>query len=73
MIKVEDKRKVEPSFEETEPQIRQEVAREIVTALVEDLRAGAEIERFNMDGSPMVVKQDGDAESSEEGQAEDGG
>ncbi|NJO38685.1 MAG: hypothetical protein HC871_15110, partial [Rhizobiales bacterium] len=38
VIKVEDKRKVEPSFEETEPQIRQEVARAIVTALVEDLR-----------------------------------
>jgi len=57
VIKVEDKRKVEPSFEESEPQIRQEVARDIVTALVEDLREGVAIERFNMDGSPMVLKE----------------
>jgi len=57
VIKVEDKRKVEPSFEESEPQIRQEVARDIVTALVEGLREGVAIERFNMDGSPMVVKE----------------
>jgi peptidyl-prolyl cis-trans isomerase C len=61
VIKVEDKRQVEPSFEETEPQIRQDVAREIVTALVETLRGGAEIERFNMDGSPMEANEgDGD-------------
>ncbi|MGI9493127.1 MAG: peptidylprolyl isomerase [Geminicoccaceae bacterium] len=57
VIKVEDKRTVEPSFEETEPQIRQDVAREIVTALVADLREGAEIERFNMDGTPMVAEE----------------
>jgi hypothetical protein len=37
-----------------EPQLRQELARDIVTALVEDLRSEAEIERFNMDGSPMA-------------------
>ena len=57
VIRVEDKRKIDPTFEETEPQIRQELARDIVTALVEDLREGVEIERFNMDGSPMVVKE----------------
>ncbi len=77
VIKVEDKRTVEPSFEESEPQIRQDVAREIVTALVEDLREGAEIERFNIDGSPMIVQEDeggadGEADGGE-GQAEDGG
>jgi len=60
VIKVEDKRKVEPSFEESEPQIRQEVARDIVTALVEDLREGVAIERFNFDGTPLVVKEDSD-------------
>ena len=70
VIKVEDKRKVEPSFEESEPQIRQEVARDIVTALVEDLREGVAIERFNMDGSPMVVKE---GEGETEGQAGSGG
>ena len=73
VIKVEDKRQVEPSFEETEPQIRQDVARDIVTALVEDLREGVEIERFNMDGSPMVVEEGEGAGEEEEGQAEDGG
>jgi peptidyl-prolyl cis-trans isomerase C len=53
VIQVLDKRKVEPSFEETAPQLRQDMAREIVTALVTDLREGAKIERFNIDGSPM--------------------
>ncbi len=61
VIKVEDKRKVEPSFEETEPQIRQELARTIVTGLVEELREGADIQRFNMDGTPMVMKEEGEA------------
>jgi peptidyl-prolyl cis-trans isomerase C len=53
VIDVLDRRHVEPTYDETAPQLRQELAREIVTALVEDLRGGAEIERFNMDGSPM--------------------
>jgi peptidyl-prolyl cis-trans isomerase C len=53
VIGVVERRHVEPTFEETEPQLRQDLAREIVTALVDELRAGAEIERFNMDGSPM--------------------
>lgn len=69
VIKVEDKRQVEPSFEETEPQLRQDVAREIVTALVENLREGAEIERFQMDGSPMV--EEGEAEGTESGAVEE--
>ena len=53
VIDVVERRNVEPSYDETAPQLRQELAREIVTALVEDLRGDAEIERFNMDGSPM--------------------
>jgi peptidyl-prolyl cis-trans isomerase C len=53
VIDVVERRNVEPSFEETAPQLRQELAREIVTALVEDLRGDAEIERFNMDGTPI--------------------
>ena len=53
VIGVVERRNVEPTYEETEPQLRQELAREIVTALVEDLRNDAEIERFNLDGSPM--------------------
>jgi peptidyl-prolyl cis-trans isomerase C len=53
VIDVLERRNVEPTYDETAPQLRQELAREIVTALVEDLRSGADIERFNMDGSPM--------------------
>ena len=53
VINVLERRNVEPTLAEMEPQLRQELAREIVTALVEDLRGEAEIERFNMDGSPM--------------------
>jgi peptidyl-prolyl cis-trans isomerase C len=53
VIDVIERRNVEPTFEDTAPQLRQELAREIVTALVEDLRSDAEIKRFNMDGSPM--------------------
>jgi peptidyl-prolyl cis-trans isomerase C len=53
VIDVLERRSVEPTYDETAPQLRQELAREIVMALVEDLRSDAEIERFNMDGSPM--------------------
>jgi peptidyl-prolyl cis-trans isomerase C len=53
VIEVIDRRTAAPSFEETEPRLRQEMAREIVTALVADLRDGAAIERFDLDGSPM--------------------
>ncbi len=53
VIKVFERRTAEPTFEESEPQLRQDLAREIVTALVADLHEGAKIERFNLDGSPM--------------------
>lgn len=53
VIGVLDHRDVEPTFEELEPQLRQDLARQIVTGLVEQLRAGAEIERFNIDGTPI--------------------
>jgi peptidyl-prolyl cis-trans isomerase C len=63
VIEVVERRMGTPSFEETEPRLRQEVAREIVTALVADLRDGAEIERFNLDGSPMqIAPEAGEAE-----------
>jgi peptidyl-prolyl cis-trans isomerase C len=55
VIKVLDRRTAEPTFAESEPQLRQELAREIVTALVADLREDAEIERFNLDGTPLQV------------------
>jgi len=54
VIEVLDKRSTEPSFEESAPQLRQELAREIVSDLVASLREDADIERFAMDGSPLA-------------------
>ena len=53
VIKVFERRTAEPTFEDSQQQLRQDLAREIVTALVADLHEGAKIERFNLDGSPM--------------------
>ena len=58
-----------PTFEETAPRLRQEMAREVVMALVADLRADADIERFNLDGSPMQVAPEAGPEAAEEPQA----
>lgn len=60
VIEVTDKRMVEPSFAESEAQLCEEIAREIVTALLEDLRGGASIERFNIDGTPMETPPEGE-------------
>lgn len=57
VIKVLDKRTAEPSFEETAPALRQEVAREVVTELLAELRDERTIERFNIDGSPMTEEE----------------
>jgi len=51
VIKVEDRRKAAPpTFEEMADQLREEMAREVVTAQLDQLRAGAKIEKFNMEG-----------------------
>ena len=45
MIKVGDRRTAAPaSFEEVEPQLREQLAREAVGAVFEDLRVGVEVE-----------------------------
>ena len=52
VIKVEDRRQAPPpTFEEMAEQIREDLARETVTAFIDQLRAGAKIEKFNIDGS----------------------
>ncbi|HEY6718721.1 MAG TPA: peptidylprolyl isomerase [Reyranella sp.] len=52
VIKVEDRRKAPPpAFEELADQLREEMAREAVTAQLDQLRSGAKIEKFNIDGS----------------------
>lgn len=60
VIKLEDRRQAPPpTFEELQDQIREELARETVTQILHQLRAGAKIEKFNMDGSkaePQAAK-----------------
>ena len=54
VIKVEDRRKAPPpAFEELADQLREEMSREAVTAQLDQLRSGAKIEKFNMDGSKV--------------------
>jgi peptidyl-prolyl cis-trans isomerase C len=69
VITVLDRRTAEPTFEESEPQLRQDLAREIVTALVADLREDAEIERFNLDGTPMEAEPEAGAAAPAAGAA----
>jgi peptidyl-prolyl cis-trans isomerase C len=69
VIKVLDRRTAEPTFAESEPQLRQELARDIVTALVADLREDAEIERFNLDGTPLEVAPEAGEAAPEAGDA----
>ena len=52
IIKVDDRRQAPPpAFEEIAEQLREDLARETVTAFIDQLRAGAKIEKFNIDGS----------------------
>ncbi len=52
VIKVIERRQTEPTFAEKEPELREQLAQQIVTALLTDVRTGATIERFNLDGTP---------------------
>ncbi|MCB2053605.1 MAG: peptidylprolyl isomerase [Geminicoccaceae bacterium] len=61
VISVEDKRMVEPTFEETEPTLRQEQAAVAVGEVLEDVRQGAEVQRFAADGSPVEAKPEEEA------------
>jgi peptidyl-prolyl cis-trans isomerase C len=54
VIKVEDRRQEVPTLEEKAPEIREQLSREIVTALLGSVREGATIELFNIDGSPKA-------------------
>jgi peptidyl-prolyl cis-trans isomerase C len=67
VIEVVERRMGTPTFEETQPRLRQELAREIVLALVADLRGEAEIQRFNLDGSPMRIAPAGEQGGPEPG------
>ncbi|MGC2856754.1 peptidylprolyl isomerase [Novispirillum sp. DQ9] len=52
VIKVEDRRKAQPpSFDEAKEDIRAQLAEETVTEVLADLRKGAKVETFALDGS----------------------
>lgn len=57
VIKVEERRKsAPPALEEVKEQVANQVGQEMVGKLLKDLEAGAKIERFEPDGSPMKSK-----------------
>ncbi len=60
VIKVEERKKADvPSFEEMEPAIRDELSQDAGSAYIMELRKGAEIARFDTDGSPRKDTEDG--------------
>lgn len=56
VILVREKEQSEPSFEELEGQLRGDLAREAIEDLLAGLRDGAEVSRFNIDGSPAEAE-----------------
>ncbi|UKJ73691.1 peptidylprolyl isomerase [Azospirillum brasilense] len=58
IIKVEDKRtQPQPSLDEVKPQLEQQLSKDIVTNVVDDLRKVAKVETFQLDGSPMPKEE----------------
>jgi len=56
LIIVIERRKIEPpALDEVAEQLQREMAREVVTAIVAELRGKTEVKLFNADGSPMVM------------------
>ncbi len=67
VIKVEDKRtQPAPTLDEVKPQLEQTLSKDIVTALVDELRASAKIETFQLDGSPMPKEEPAAAPKADE-------
>lgn len=53
VIRVEDRRQAVPSLEEKEQELRDVLARDIVTGLLQKVRVGASIQRFDLEGKPL--------------------
>jgi peptidyl-prolyl cis-trans isomerase C len=57
VIRVDDKRKTQPrSLEEVRGELESEASQEIIQTIIHDLRAGAKVEQFQIDGTPAPVK-----------------
>lgn len=66
IIKVEDKRKRPPAdFMTAKPYLEQELRRGILDEIVTKWRAEADIERFDLNGNPVVIPPGGEQESLE--------
>ncbi len=67
IIKVEDTRtQPAPTLDEVKPQLEQTLSKDIVTALVEELRAAAKVETFQIDGSPLPKEDPAAAPKADE-------
>lgn len=56
VVQVLDKRKQQlPSFEQLKPDLEAAVGEDVVRKVVTDLRNGAKVEKFNLDGTPMAA------------------
>jgi peptidyl-prolyl cis-trans isomerase C len=56
VVQVLEKRKQQlPSFEQLKPDLEAAVGEDVVRKVVADLRTGAKVEKFNLDGTPMVA------------------
>lgn len=56
VVQVLDKRKQQlPAFETVKAELESAVGEDLVRKIVADLRASAKIEKFNLDGTPMVA------------------
>lgn len=67
IIKVEDKRtQPAPTLDEVKPQLEQTLSKDLVTALVDELRGAAKVETFQMDGSPLPKEDPAAAPKADE-------
>ena len=69
IIKVEDRRQQpQPGFDEMRDQLAEEATQEIATTMLSELREGATIETFDIDGNPMLEKMEEPASEGEPAQ-----
>ena len=58
LIKVEDRREApQPTFEEMQEQIEQELSQKVATEILEGLRSAAVIEKFDIGGNPAPAEE----------------
>nr|MDP9196784.1 peptidylprolyl isomerase [Pseudomonadota bacterium] len=65
---VEDRhRTTPPTYEQLEPELRSQLAQELLSDILKDMEKKAKVERYNWDGTPWVppaAQPKGDGDSS---------